>query len=444
MRRRGKLMAIAAGAALLSMTALTLPASAVAAAGRSGRPALSQAPALAGLTPPGRGAPAMGASSATQSCGYVRTHLAAYARAGARAVGCMQPVRRLTRSVARPAPGEGVRPDALSNCDDTPPQEWLLVDRFDECMQQQLIYYVWNTTDGVLIASATVNTDEDIETAVDFSDWDEDVSISMSNPQGNAAYLNILVAWASLCFAPTCSYEPNGSAFGGSWASLSPGGSQTGELVMSAPIPSGGTVSTTMTDWLITYNPATTVPYTNTMWTDPYPVRCDDQIGSADGCVFPAYTPNLVLSESVYGAAAAMILWAQVNQGGWGLPYGAGPPLTRLASQAQANQNRSVICDSTWVPDPVVPQDSCDEYPFASTYQSGGTQVSSGSQCAEVLPVNQNGTWTVTDLNGIVQAPCTRGHVPLPQNTAVGSALGNFYVANRILNGDPFTVQVTN
>jgi hypothetical protein len=151
-----------------------------------------------------------------------------------------------------------------------------------------------------------------------------------------------------------------------------------------------------------------------------------------------------VLPESQYGAAAAMILWSQVNQGGWGLPF-LNPPLHRLADQTQAATNRAQICDSTFNPDPNVPNDSCDEFPFAASYESGAMSGLTGVDCAEVEPVYDSvqGVWTVNVLNGIVDAGCTRGHVPLSQNTAVGGALGNFIVQNRILDGDPYTVQVT-
>jgi hypothetical protein len=66
-----------------------------------------------------------------------------------------------------------------------------------------------------------------------------------------------------------------------------------------------------------------------------------------------------------------------------------------------------------------------------------------GSQCAEVEPYFNGSSWQVNDLNGIVDSGCSRAHVDLGQNQAVGGALGSFYLANRVLDRDPFTVQVT-
>lgn len=71
-----------------------------------------------------------------------------------------------------------------------------------------------------------------------------------------------------------------------------------------------------------------------------------------------------------------------------------------------------------------------------------GFKFLGGGQADPVYDSGQ-GVWTVNDLNGIVSSGCTRGHVPLSQNQAVGGALGSFIVADRILDGDAYTVQVT-
>lgn len=337
-----------------------------------------------------------------------------------------------------------MQPDAgVSDCSNQQSGQWLLVDRTDECLQQSGGYLVTDLNSGQIIAGATISLSQEFELSTTFWDWDELVEVSMTNPFGNQAALDVQVAWVSTCTSP-CS-PLDASAFTGDWADLSPGQTVDGSLTMQASVPVGGQVSMPQGDELIIYNPAAANQFTGVSWGDPYQVRCDDLIGEG-GCVFPDFTPNLVLPESIYGASAAMILWSQVNQGGWGLPYGAGPPLHYLADSSQQSQNRNVICyDGTFVADPNVPNDSCDEFPFASSRESGAMNGYAGSQCAEVEPVYDSGQgmWTVNDLNGIVSSGCTRGHVPLSQNQAVGGALGSFIVANRILDGDAYTVQVT-
>ncbi|HEY3611535.1 MAG TPA: hypothetical protein VGL06_28835 [Pseudonocardiaceae bacterium] len=106
--------------------------------------------------------------------------------------------------------------------------------------------------------------------------------------------------------------------------------------------------------------------------------------------------------------------------------------------------NRSAVYDSSFVPLPrVVPTDSCDEYPFAASQQSGGNLGHTGPDCLDIIPYNNAGTWEPLFLNSYTGAqPCMRGHVPSALNSAVGSALGAFYTTQRMLASDPYTVNV--
>src|ERR1019366_2223728 len=108
--------------------------------------------------------------------------------------------------------------------------------------------------------------------------------------------------------------------------------------------------------------------------------RCDSIVTSSDGCVNEQSIPTMNLSISVYGASAAMIQWAQENLSGhWGL-QGQGQPLHRLFNSILQGDNRTIICqDGSFTADqnitnaltPYKDNDSCDEFPFASTYESG-------------------------------------------------------------------------
>lgn len=457
MRLQSRMIALAASGALAVMAGV-LPAGSASAANAGLQPSGRTGTALARLARPTLEAPGLRTLLHVRSCAYVRSHHAELARRGSRFAGCIQmrqPVKhviaRATAKLVTPgkstaaAPGRLLGPaDAgVGDCDNQPPGQWLLVDRTDECLQQSGAYLVFDLNTGQVIAGATISLGEEFELSTTFWDWDELVRVSMTNSFGDQAALDVQVAWVSTCTSPCTPLDA--SAFTGDWADLSPGQTVDGSLTMQASVPVNGQVSMPQGDQLIIYNPVSANQFTSTSWTDPYQVRCDDLIGEG-GCVFPDFTPNLVLPESSYGASAAMVLWSQVNQGGWGLPYGGGPPLHYLADSGQQAQNRNVICyDGTFVSDPNVANDSCDEFPFASSYESGAMNGYVGSQCAEVEPTydpNQ-GVWTVNDLNGIVNSGCTRGHVPLSQNQAVGGALGNFIVANRILDHDAYTVQVT-
>jgi len=171
----------------------------------------------------------------------------------------------------------------------------------------------------------------------------------------------------------------------------------------------------------------------------PSTIRCDGLVGNRSGCVFPAFTPELVLPVAVYRAAAVNIRFAQ----GY-LPdqWGYAQPLTRQASTSQQEANRNAICrDGTFFPIAEVVDDSCDEFAFAASRQSGGELGLTGSACAEIVPVEtEPGTWGIWAFRYTGAERCVRAHVPLAENSAVGTALSNFTQKERILDEDPYTV----
>jgi hypothetical protein len=137
---------------------------------------------------------------------------------------------------------------------------------------------------------------------------------------------------------------------------------------------------------------------------------------------------------------AMTVLFAQVY-----LPdaWGYTKPLHREANDGKAAANRAAICDSTWVPDPTVATDSCDEYAFAATKESGGNVGLRGSDCADVkIAKDASGKWVPTAYKYTGTERCVRAHVPTSENTAVGGELGRFTVANRLLDNDAYTVNV--
>lgn len=118
----------------------------------------------------------------------------------------------------------------------------------------------------------------------------------------------------------------------------------------------------------------------------------------------------------------------------------AGTPLTRLADVNQARRNRDAMCDG-FVEDPQVASDSCDEFPFASSYQNGNMLGLSPSQCAEVFPiwVGAPNYWEFVVSEGYSTSQrCGIGHVTLSHNQSTGGAYGAFIRNNRVLDGDPF------
>ena len=187
--------------------------------------------------------------------------------------------------------------------------------------------------------------------------------------------------------------------------------------------------------------------------------RCDTQVTAADRCVDQAYTPTLGLSRAVYGSSADMIAWAQGTLSGhWGL-QGVGQPLTRLASAVIGNRNRRIVCrDGSFrnlgaaIGGNDGDRDSCDEYPFAATYQSGALNgVTTGSQCAQVTAVQAGNSgheaadWPTVAPIGTVTTneACVRGHIPLRLNRNAGLAYARLILSDRLIDRDPFWVAVT-
>jgi hypothetical protein len=181
-----------------------------------------------------------------------------------------------------------------------------------------------------------------------------------------------------------------------------------------------------------------------TSWMSEVEVRCDAEL-STTGCVVPKKYPELVLPIAQYGTAAVTYLFAQTRLvGAWGT---VDKPLWRVRlSREQAKERRGRTCPDSgpyrWNKIPAVPDDSCDEYPFARSFQGGKFAM----QCAEIVPNIENGHWVAYPADPkrpwTGNESCVRGHVSLSQNCAAGSAYGKLVKADRILHMDPFTVSI--
>ncbi|HEU5269263.1 MAG TPA: NucA/NucB deoxyribonuclease domain-containing protein, partial [Jatrophihabitans sp.] len=138
--------------------------------------------------------------------------------------------------------------------------------------------------------------------------------------------------------------------------------------------------------------------------------RCDDLV-SGTGCVDPEYTPTITFNTGLNPLVRPVALHMRDAQAElpqhWGVP-GGDHPLLRLTDPTQASANTRAACAS-FVPDPPVAT-SCDEYPFASSYEGG--------------------------------AGASIRAVPLSANNSQGGILNGGYNTWRILDADAFYVQV--
>jgi len=199
-------------------------------------------------------------------------------------------------------------------------------------------------------------------------------------------------------------------------------------------------------DWIFTYEGQRPGVISIGPASEPGPdsLRCDTVVnGSVSACVFTAWTPELQVPVGVYGPAALNVAFANYYlPDGWGYLQ----PIARLADPNEQRANRDWVCnDGTFVRYPdFVPDDSCDEYPFAASYMSARFLGVPGADCAEIM-VLFNGSTGNYDLYE-VRKPltyaerCVRGHVQLSLNEGVGGLLGSFTRTQRLLDGDYYYV----
>ncbi|WP_405808504.1 hypothetical protein OG524_00505 [Streptomyces sp. NBC_01520] len=114
--------------------------------------------------------------------------------------------------------------------------------------------------------------------------------------------------------------------------------------------------------------------------------------------------------------------------------------MTKLAIRTNTCEEGSTV--SFVRDDSLVPTDSCDEYPFADTYE-GGTN---GGLCAEIVPLLENGSWNFYEFDPsrpvTKNEPCIRAHVPLQQNTDAGAKYSGFISSQHVIDGEKFTANL--
>ncbi len=198
--------------------------------------------------------------------------------------------------------------------------------------------------------------------------------------------------------------------------------------------------------WDTTWSAPGSTTTANNSWRDQaYNIRCDNQVGGNTGCVFPAATPTLFLNRGKYPAAAAYYWVMEEMLASHPGSKKYNKPLHRLADDTKANNNRRIICDSTFNPPSAAIGKSCDEYPFAKSRESGGMTLSSGNECVQMYATkNPDGTYTL-NLDSNYPYPswqeiCGRAAIIARQNTDAGGDLGRFTTAMRLLDNDEYFV----
>ncbi|WP_327118918.1 hypothetical protein OG206_22630 [Streptomyces sp. NBC_01341] len=303
------------------------------------------------------------------------------------------------------------------------------------------------TRDGAPVGNATIKVIQEITLnpkSNQFTTWTE---LSLVNMTGITS--TTMTSFLEDCWSTTDCTESNGAWIGGTtWTTGDPHVATRTNTYTWNKVTGGEKVLdfTWETSWSTPQSAVQAVP----KWSNRgFDVRCDNKVGGNTGCVFPKYTPTLPLSTKKYPAAAAYY-WVLMEK----LASHPGSeehnkPLHRLADDSKAKENRDKMCMlavAEWKPNTAADGESCDEYPFAKSRESGGMTLTSGKYCVQMYADKQtDGTWMLELDNNYTypswNEPCGRAAVPARQNTDAGGDLGRFTTEVRLLDSDAYFVQ---
>ncbi|WP_405987931.1 hypothetical protein [Streptomyces sp. NBC_00986] len=316
-------------------------------------------------------------------------------------------------------------------------------DRHSYCLNSFKATLTSWSEEGAVVGTGVVLVSANADLSASSGQWQEAMTATLSEATGTVKELGLTLT--ASCTAACTATVPN------PWAGsrlVTLGQSATGNVTFLST-PGAGLVSNITTKYdLQVDQPGTTPINIHATWSNPRQVRCDTTFAdnTSTGCVISDVRAKVVLDQATYGAAAATYGWAEnylIDH--WG---STANPLQRLADLTAQESNRTNTCKTgatrpfVTLPD-IVPDDSCDEYPFAATHQ-GGTN---GGLCADVIPQLQNGVWNIyQDTNApdvTFNEPCVRGHVPGTQNSAAGGKLGTTTQTERIIPDEKYVVVIT-
>lgn len=358
------------------------------------------------------------------TCEDTRKRLPEYAQAaGVQRVACLEP--------ADSGGAAGTSDGAMAAESVVAPPPWcgtggvMRYTRTAACQVSSWYIQVFNADTGAIVGRLDFNAINYSYTSTSIHAWGHQLSIYPTSMWG-AATGTTVTGYATCISGAAC--VPDGSSFPvqpvvvGQWAE--------GDSYFTTTVAAPGSQGFATTSYL--------AEFMNPTWAgsviiseDQMEVRCDNSTPGVNsiGCVFWEYVPSVSYAlTGPYPVFAKHVADAQAS----GLP-GAVTPLHRTTDPWVNSQNRATACPGSMTRPPGM---SCDEYPFASTYE--GAFLSGGGPrtfpyCG-VLLVSQS-----TGPNGYSVCMIEAG-----QNSGAGTQLGAMYRNNRVIDGDPFRVVITN
>ncbi|GIH16898.1 hypothetical protein [Rugosimonospora africana] len=421
-RRTVRTAAVAGAIAMVALGVVTVtPGAAFTAPAQPGNGAT-----LHQLTLPAPKKPAMKSSKANVTnkgdCATAQANLKSFAAKGQKTVSCT--------TVGSMPPKGGMTPAVVPPCASLETGIWWY-QRDGACMISYITETIFEANDGEILGQAFFQVNQDLSLQYNRTTYFENETITFYDywGLGDTTHELTMVGYCD----GSCTLL-DGSA----WDNLiSPGQTVYGQTVYEGVTFGPRTYSATgYVFQLLVPSAASTGPL---YWYGPPTIRCDGELNNVGaGCVFPEWTPIWGASVAAYGAAALNIDIAELYlPDGWGLVT----PLTRQTDQGRMDANRNAVC-SGFIS--FGGTDSCDEYAFASTHQSGGELGLRFANCAEVGYTQAGGQWVWYEVRWTGNEHCLIGHVDLASNVSLGRSLSNeVYTPYRVLDGDPFYVYAT-
>ncbi|MGC7100695.1 NucA/NucB deoxyribonuclease domain-containing protein [Amycolatopsis lurida] len=326
------------------------------------------------------------------------------------------------------------RADADAEVAACPIGQWTIT-RFTTCFNAGLTYTARDKNTHAPVGGAQFTITQNAELNPQGTQWTENLSLTMvaGSAWGVVLVTPMQASWQGSCSGAGCQV-PDNTAFPPS-SSITQGATLSGTMTFSNPR-AKGTVEAFQTTYLLHVVSVGSLADAPAHYGSPE-LRCDAQVGSTSGCVVTGYIPTFNVDSVEFPLAALGVRWAQDNLASHPGKPGAGAPLNRQANTAKQQANRARICGSSsgFVKLPTVPDDSCDEYPFAATTQGGSMQ---GPDCAEIVPLPNGSVQVIKPASAITT--CARAHVPLGQNTDVGGDLGQWVQGQRVIDNEQYWV----
>ncbi|GGT78940.1 hypothetical protein GCM10010207_88280 [Streptomyces atratus] len=321
-------------------------------------------------------------------------------------------------------------------CDITQPGTFTAT-RFGICLNGMEVTYTLRNDKGAVLGTGLMNVATSMTLSASKTTWDETTTVKVVSVTGEVKTLNISYDAACTGGCGMTDARPwDGTK------SLGLGGTATGTVTYSTPVASGARANVTSKHHMYVVSSGAIPTQPNVNWDNPWTIRCDNEVSANPGCVVPEVRANFEFSLAEFGGAAATYGWTQNA-------LRDGAPLSRDPSETTATTRRGYTCgtnssDPFVYMDNVVPNDSCDEFPFARSYE-GGTN---GALCADIVPLYENGQWEIYEARADKPVtgtePCTRGHVNNDDNGNAGLALGRYVQRDRVLDTEKYNVYVVN